>query len=180
VTWMKRRFLILILLATANSSLVRGQGFTASILGTVTDNTGAVVPQAVITVTNQATRQKVSAISGADGEYTVPLLPPGNYSVTVEAPGFKRALQEPVKLDVDLRQRLDFKLELGEVTESVKGGGQHRASPNRDCLGWRSRDDGTNIGASAEWQSIPAVEPAGPWRAVDCKRFQSFWRRRFD
>jgi hypothetical protein len=96
-----------------------GQAFTASLTGTVTDNTGSVVPQVVITITNIATGTTLSLITDAGGDYTASLLPPGDYRVTAEVTGFKRSVREPVTLLVDQRQRLDFAMELGQVTENV-------------------------------------------------------------
>jgi hypothetical protein len=96
-----------------------GQAFTASVLGTVTDNTGAAVPQAIVTITNLSTGTTVSLVTDTSGDYTASLLPPGDYRVKAEAPGFKRSVREPATLYVDQRQRLDFALELGEVTQDV-------------------------------------------------------------
>jgi hypothetical protein len=96
-----------------------GQGFTASVLGTVTDTTGAVVPTAIVTATNLATAAKAAVSTDAAGSYTLLQLRPGDYQVAVEAPGFKRAVQSKVTLQVDQRQLLDFKLELGQVSDSV-------------------------------------------------------------
>lgn len=116
---MSRFWLVIALWLTCPSDLIWAQGFTASILGTVTDNTGARVPSADVTVTNLGTQQKTALVSDETGNYTAPLLPPGNYSVSVEMPGFKRIVREPITLQVDQRQRLDFVLEIGEATESV-------------------------------------------------------------
>jgi len=96
-----------------------GQGFTASVTGTITDNSGAVVPQATVTVTNLGTGQQVAIKTDDSGAYTAPQLPPGDYRVTVESQGFKRIVQEPVNLQVDQRLRLNFALEVGQVTENV-------------------------------------------------------------
>jgi hypothetical protein len=109
--------MILVLLAFAG--LTWGQGFTASVLGTVTDNTGAVVPAAIVTATNLGTSTKATTTTDANGSYTLIQLQPGDYQVVVEAPGFKRAVQDKVTLQVDQRQPLDVRLELGQVTDSV-------------------------------------------------------------
>jgi hypothetical protein len=114
-----RTLALLGLCALLGASLAWGQAFTASILGTVKDNSGSVVPQAIVTITNIATGNTTSAVSDSNGDFTVSLLPPGDYRVTVEAPGFKRSVQEPVTLLVDQRQHLDFSLELGQVSENV-------------------------------------------------------------
>src|SRR5947209_19576114 len=113
---MSKRILLLLFFVC---QAVWGQGFSASVLGTVTDNTGGVVPKATVTVTNLGTGQQSVLTTDANGSYQAPLLPPGNYRVAVEQPGFKRSVVEPLVLNVDERQRLDFKLELGAVSENV-------------------------------------------------------------
>lgn len=96
-----------------------GQSFTATILGTVKDASGAVVPNATIVVTNVDSNQKREAGSDASGVYTVPLLPPGRYTVEATADGFKKFVQEGIVLQVQQQARVDITLALGAVTESV-------------------------------------------------------------
>ena len=115
---MRSRLVIILLTFIASGSLF-GQGFTASVLGTVTDNTGALIPQAIVTATNIGTGIKTVAMSDSSGNYTLPKLAPGDYRITVEMQGFKRYVVESVTLQVDQRQPLDFKLELGQVSDSV-------------------------------------------------------------
>jgi Carboxypeptidase regulatory-like domain/TonB dependent receptor-like, beta-barrel len=110
---------LLLLLMALPATLAWGQGFTAEVLGTVTDNSGASVPQAIISATNSGTGLKTTAVTDAKGSYTLPQLQPGNYSITVEASGFKRYFVEKLTLQVDQRQDLDVKLELGQVSETV-------------------------------------------------------------
>ena len=100
-------------------TLLRGQGFTAEVLGTVTDSTGGLIAGAVVTASNIATGVHSTAITDSKGTYTVVRLPPGDYQVTAEAPGFKRGVLESVTLQVDQRQLADFKLEVGQVNDSV-------------------------------------------------------------
>jgi Carboxypeptidase regulatory-like domain/TonB dependent receptor len=114
-----RKFTLLLGWVSISCLLVFGQGFTASILGTVTDNTGAVVPMANVSVTNIGTGQEVLLKTDENGSYQAPLLQPGDYRVAVEVQGFKRAARESVTLQVDQRQRLDFQLEVGQVSENV-------------------------------------------------------------
>ena len=88
-------------------------------MGQVTDNTGAVAPQAIVKITNLATGTTQSLVTDGGGDYTVSLLPPGDYRVEAEVSGFKRSVREPVTLLVNERQRVDFTMELGQVTEAV-------------------------------------------------------------
>src|ERR1700734_1900075 len=71
-----------------------GQAVYGSIFGTITDNTGAVVPNATITVTDVSKGTSVTAQSGADGEYRVQHLIPDTYRVDVDASGFAKATQD--------------------------------------------------------------------------------------
>ncbi|MEJ7710516.1 MAG: carboxypeptidase regulatory-like domain-containing protein [Pyrinomonadaceae bacterium] len=90
------------------------------ISGTVTDAAGAVLPNAAVTVTNEATNQARTVNAADDGAYTVTNLLPGNYSVSVEQSGFKKAVQNGNNLVADGRLTLDFTLETGQVTETVE------------------------------------------------------------
>ncbi len=87
--------------------------------GTVTDQTGAVIPGATITVTNEGTGVAVTAATSSDGLYTVPDLQPGLYTLKAESKGFKTLVNQHVQLTVAYVQRVDFKLEVGELKEAI-------------------------------------------------------------
>src|SRR5437660_5639679 len=87
-----------------------GQAVYGSIFGTVTDPSGAAVPNAKVTVTNIAKGTKDQATTNATGNYSVTHLIPDNYSVRVEAPGFKAAEQQRVRVSVDTSSRVDLAL----------------------------------------------------------------------
>ncbi len=95
------------------------QSFTGSILGTVSDATGAMVPQVLITVTNIATNTRTEVRSDTGGNYIAPLLPPGEYTVELEAVGFKKFVRRGIVLRVQQQARVDVLLELGALTESL-------------------------------------------------------------
>jgi len=98
---------------------VGAQEITGSILGTVKDPTDAVVPGATITIFNTDKNVLIRSVtSDATGEYVAPLLPIGNYSVTVSAPNFKETVQHAV-LNVNDKLTLNFTLEVGTVAEQV-------------------------------------------------------------
>src|ERR1041385_4922068 len=92
----------------------------ATILGTVTDTTGAVVPGAKITVVNKERNFHFEAVTNQDGYYYVPYLQPGNYALTVEAAGFKKSVRDGIELRTNDEPRLDIKLEVGSIAESVE------------------------------------------------------------
>jgi outer membrane receptor protein involved in Fe transport len=95
------------------------QGQYGSIGGLVLDATGALVPGAIITVTQTDTGQPVRVVSDEEGRYLAPQLLPGFYSVQAERAGFKVLSVSQVKVDINQNVALDLTLELGTVTETV-------------------------------------------------------------
>lgn len=93
---------------------------TASFGGTVSDNSGAVVAGAKVTITAQATNTSRQTVTDDSGHYLVPLLSAADYSIRVEAPGFKVSETKDVRLQIDEHRELDFKLVPASVTTSVE------------------------------------------------------------
>src|SRR6266568_3503645 len=93
--------------------------FKASLQGTVTDPNGAVVVGATVTVTNKATGISHEAVTSDTGFYRVPELAPGAYTVTVEAPGFKKSVSNDVVVEAEQPRGFDVTLQVGAVQESV-------------------------------------------------------------
>jgi len=114
------RWLLAFLIAILFAVSLRATGPTGAITGTVTDPSGAVVPHARITVLDQGTNASRDAESNDDGDYTVALLPPAHYRVSVEKAGFRRSLFDDVIVDVERTVRVDFALQIGMATETVK------------------------------------------------------------
>jgi hypothetical protein len=94
-------------------------GAGGTIVGTVTDQSGAAVPNADIVITDIDTNTVSHVSSNASGEYTAPGLPVGHYTVTVEVKGFKKFEQTGIPLNVGDRRTVDVNLEIGSTTESV-------------------------------------------------------------
>src|SRR5687768_16224032 len=92
---------------------------TAQIAGTVTDPSKAVVPGATLTIVNADTNDTRVAVSNDRGQYNVPFLPSGRYTVKCELIGFQAMRREGVLLETDQEVRVDFALTAGELTESV-------------------------------------------------------------
>src|ERR1700722_211397 len=88
-------------------------GTTGSILGTVTDASGAVVPNAPVDVTNTATGVTVTVRSTAAGDYTATNLLPGTYRVMVQMPGFSKTVESGIVLEVAQDARANLKLKPG-------------------------------------------------------------------
>jgi hypothetical protein len=115
VSWLL--FAVFVLLA--NCPLARAQA-VGSITGTVTDQTGAVIPGAKVTATRVETGVSRSTVTTSAGTYTIPSLVVGTYNVTAEAVGFKTGTAKEITLDVAQERAVDFKLVLAGVTESVE------------------------------------------------------------
>lgn len=108
-----------ILTAGAWIALVHAQNVAGKITGTVNDSTGGVVAGAVITATNTATSEQRSVNTDSSGTYTLDLLPPGFYKITAAKEGFKRTQIPDFELQVSQTARIDVRLEVGSVNESV-------------------------------------------------------------
>jgi hypothetical protein len=94
-------------------------GQEATIVGTVTDSSGSVVPNVTITVTHTSTGQERSLKTNEAGQYVAPDLNIGNYTVRAEATGFKATEKKNIVLNVNDRTRIDFVMQVGSVQESV-------------------------------------------------------------
>ena len=116
-----RIFLVFVLLAAVTLS---AQTFRGTILGTVTDVSGAVVAGAKVSVKNSGTGlERVTTTSG-DGSYSIPELPIGTYTVTVTQSGFQTFLATGVTVDVATERRVDASLKTGEVSTKVEVSGE--------------------------------------------------------
>jgi len=101
------------------SHTILGQAVTATLLGTVTDSTGATVANAKVTATAAGTGALHLSVTNESGNFTFPDLQPGPYSVTVEAKGFKKATQENIDLASNSSTRVDLTLVPGNASETV-------------------------------------------------------------
>jgi len=92
----------------------------AEVSGTITDQSGAVVNRATVTVTNAGTQQTRRVSTNQSGTYSVPFLPPGTYEVQAEAPGFKTVTRQNVTLQVGAAQKIDVTLNVGDVNQNIE------------------------------------------------------------
>ena len=113
------RGVLLATLFVGGAGLAHAQLTTADILGTVTDATGAVVPNAQVTIKNLATGETRTGTTSASGEYTFPLLQPGHYSIMVTASGFKVSNTPDLAIEAGDRARNDAHLQLGASSETI-------------------------------------------------------------
>jgi hypothetical protein len=116
--WRKAIFLLSLLVLLAPAAVC--QLTTADILGTITDSTGAVVPNANVTLTNLGTNETRVAQTNASGDYTFTLLPVGHYSIVVKASGFKESITKDLAVEAGDRARSDAHLELGSESTVIE------------------------------------------------------------
>ena len=117
-------YLIVVLLYLIVAVCAFGQTTTATIQGLVLDSTGAVVPGASVTITNQQTVLRQNVVTDARGEFTVTFLPTGSYAVSIGMQGFKSYSEMGITLVAGQEYRRNFTLALGTTGEAVTVSGQ--------------------------------------------------------
>ncbi|MEN6535745.1 MAG: carboxypeptidase regulatory-like domain-containing protein [Bryobacteraceae bacterium] len=100
--------------------LLLGQQNTATIMGNVTDPSGAAITGAKVTVTDELTGLKRIVTSGNDGAFLFPLLRIGTYRVSVEATGFKSFVQAGIQLQLNQNARIDAQMQLGSISDTIE------------------------------------------------------------
>ncbi len=119
-----RRFTLLALMLLLATSFTSAQTFRGTILGTVSDTSGAVIPDATVKVRNMGTGLERTTQTSADGSYSVPELPIGKYAVTVTHGGFETSTTSQVPVDVATERRVDVVLKAGQVSDTVEVNGE--------------------------------------------------------
>src|SRR3954468_14340491 len=103
------------------AALLEGAQTSTSLLqGPVSDPSGAPVPNVRVTATLANTETPYSTVTNNDGFYVLPNIRPGEYSVTFEAPAFRRTVRSGVRIEIAQQARLDQTLQVGDVKESVQ------------------------------------------------------------
>ncbi len=116
----RQLYRLLLLVALLGVFTLTAFGQTAQVTGRVNDPNDAVVPGTRVIATNADTSLKRETVTNDDGYYTIPLLPPGSYELTVQKDGFKPISRSGITLQVEQVARLDFKLEIGGASETVQ------------------------------------------------------------
>src|ERR1051325_3713862 len=111
---------ILSALTLRGAAALSAQTITGSINGTVTDPSGAVVTNVKVVATNTATNVMHATDTNEAGVYNLVFLPIGQYTVSAEAKGFKKTVLGPFPLEVNQIAKVDVKLEVGEISQSVE------------------------------------------------------------
>ena len=109
----------LILLVMATVAIGFAQDINGNIAGVVTDESGAVVPNAVVTAVNTATSARFTANSNQEGQYAVRTIPVGVYDLTAEAPGFRKYEAKGIRLQLNETARVDIPMKVGATAEFV-------------------------------------------------------------
>ena len=109
-------YLVLLLLPSVASA----QSYTGAIVGSVKDSSGAVLPHATVTITNQQTNQEQSVTADLEGRYVSLPLPPGEYRIEAGLQGFRRATRTNVTIQINTTLVVDFTLEVGALTDAVE------------------------------------------------------------
>lgn len=141
-----------------------------TLLGTVTDASGAVIPGATITITEDATGLQYTLQSDDAGNYIRPLLKPGDYTISAEADGFKKSVQTGITLQSQARVQANFIMELGQVTETIEVTAQPPALQTESTqMGGTLESKQTSelpLGGQRRFaflaRTVPAVVPAEP------------------
>jgi hypothetical protein len=101
-------------------SILLAQSYTGTITGTVKDTSGAVIPRATVTITNEQTARQEVTTSDLEGRYTSVPLSPGEYRVEATLPGFRGVVRTGVNVQVNSTLVIDFTLEVGDLTDAVE------------------------------------------------------------
>src|SRR6516164_7894445 len=114
------RIFVVLALAIALSVWAGAQTATGILQGRVVDATGAVVPEAKVSIENEMTGVQQSLLTNTEGNFYQSFLLPGNYRVTVEKMGFQRDVTNSVRVDVQQTVSLDITLKVGDVANTVE------------------------------------------------------------
>jgi len=121
-TWVLMSALVMLFVCTP--ARLRAQVSGATLTGSVTDPSGAVIPNAKVSIKNTATGIITNATTNSAGLYTVPNLIPGPYQVTVSAQGFQTEVRSGITLTVGAQQALNISLRVGQTTQTISVSGQ--------------------------------------------------------
>src|SRR5215469_15625006 len=154
--------LVITTLALFVPRAVFGQAL-AGLTGTVTDASGAVVPNANVTVTNQATTVSDKTVTSSAGTYSFKGLTPGKYDVSVDAAGFKKAVKSNVTIEVSTTPTVDLVLAAGAANETVQ------VTADSVALNTTQPEMGSTI-EPVVVQALP-IEVAGRGRQIDQLQF---------
>ncbi len=159
---MKRKSISLCLVAWLLALLppiARPQNYNATISGLVTDQSGAAIPNATVTLTAVSSGAVATTKTGADGFYSFPNLTPGTYNLAVSAPGFSDYVQNGIQLALDQKARQDVQLKVGAATQTVE------VTANASPLNYENATQGGGIGPQT-LKELPLLVSGNPRSAI--------------
>ena len=118
-----RKICVLVALAVLGAVYAYSQAVNATLLGTITDSSGGVIPNAKVTATEVNTGIARAGQTNESGNYTFPDMAPGQYAIAVELQGFKKENRKDITLAVNTSTRIDIQMTPGSVTETVEVSG---------------------------------------------------------
>jgi len=154
-----------------------------TIVGKVTDSSGAVVPGATVRATNTATNVTLSSTSNEQGQYEIPYLLPGVYTVDAESSGFKKWTRGGIELRTGDRVQVDIQLEVGNITQTVEvtASAPVLETTTGSIAQVMTSDEATNLpqrGGSLAWIYslapgivLPSLPNGGPWNISQGSNF---------
>ena len=125
--------MLLLAFLMATPAGIFGQAYFGTITGVLNDQTGAVIPGAQVTLTDQNKGYMFHATSDGEGRYLYRSIPPGVYSVTAEAPGFEKTVRTGIRVDVNQNATANFSLKVSSSTQSVEVNAQTRVLDDEDA-----------------------------------------------
>ena len=168
---------LLLLLATLTLPALAGaQGAVGTILGQVSDATGAVVPGAGSPSRRPTPTCRIRATTGPTGNYTVPYLNPGHYSVQVEAAGFSRTRIQHINLEVDQTVRADAVLKVGTTGEQIEVSAQAVQLDSESASIGQLDLRAAGERSAAEWAQLYVLDDSSARSSSDERRRRSFRR----
>ena len=102
------------------STTTHAQSTFGTVVGTVTDSSGSPIPSTSVALTNLGTNEKRTQPTNGDGLYQFVNVTPGQYSVEVQKPGFKRILRSPITVETQSTSKIDIPLQVGDVSQTVE------------------------------------------------------------
>jgi opacity protein-like surface antigen len=115
-----KKILFALLLALSCASEIQAQALSGTIVGTVSDQSGSVIPGANVRLVNDATQFTRIAVTNAEGQYVAYSVPTGIYTITVEQAGFQKLVRSGVRLTAADTLTIDLQLTLGSVEQTVQ------------------------------------------------------------
>ncbi len=116
---MSKRFVRILCVIALSCSCAFSQEFRALISGVVLDPSGSTISGATVTALNTQTGLRASTVSGVNGVYNLPQLPPGRYDLSSEAAGFRKYVRSGITLNIGDKASVNIRMDLGPLTESV-------------------------------------------------------------